>query len=67
MTLHLTSLFEQALFIKQSESGSTADSLPPLIAILPTLGSLALFTDRDYIFSSRSLIKILNSTDKKKI
>lgn len=63
MTLHLTSLFEQALLIKQPESRSTTDSLPSLIAILPALGSLALFTGRDYIFSSTSLIKILNSTE----
>lgn len=56
---------EQALFIRQPESGSTTDSLAAGIAILSTLGSWPLFTVRDYIFSFTSLIKILNSTEQK--
>lgn len=59
------SAVEQALFIKQPELGSTTDSLPAGIAILPTLGSWPLFAIRDYIFSFTSLIKILKSTEQK--
>lgn len=43
MTLRLTSLFEQALFIKQSELGSTTDLLPSLIAILTHFGVIGTF------------------------
>lgn len=58
MTLHLTSLFEQDLPIKQPKSGSTIWS--SLIPIISCLWSLPLFTWtwRGYIFYYERLIKI---------
>lgn len=58
MTLHLTSLFEQDLFIKQPKSGSTTGSWSSLIPIISTLWSLAFFAWRDYTFYYNWLMKI---------